>query len=209
MARLYIDQREIELPAPVFRSLDQVLRHVEESHLAPNTLIREIQVDGQPLGSEAFQENPSRILEHIAERDRIEIFTGTVWDIARDSIREAVDYLGRVETISPDLALAFRASPGPDAFDRLKQFYDGFYWLNLLLDRLQTTFQLTLESVHVDGVSVRNHHLNLVSLLKELIGAQERQDFVLLADLLEYEIQPLIPLWRSVFTALGERIVAA
>src|SRR4029453_18644535 len=118
-------------------------------------------------------------------------------------------YLGRVETISPDLASTFRAAPGPHAFEQLKQFYDGFYWLNLLLDRLQTTFQLTLESVEVEGVSVRNHHLNLVSILKELIGAQERQDFVLLADLLEYEIQPLIPLWRDVFAALGRRIVPA
>src|SRR5262245_12027717 len=146
MARLYIDQREIELPAPCFTSLDQVLKHVEESHLQPNTLIRQIQVDGLPLASEAFQDNPSSILHRIAERERIEIVTGTVWDVAQDSLREAVEYLGRVESISPELAATFRSAPRAEAFEQLKQLYEGFYWLNLLLDRLQTTFQLTLES---------------------------------------------------------------
>src|SRR5262245_54488854 len=114
MTRLYIDQQEIPLPVAGLTSLEEVLKLVESTHLPPNTLIREIQVDGQPLSSEQFQSSPSALLEHIDERDRIEIFTATVWDIADDSIREAIDYLTRIEAVTPTLASSFRAYPGPE-----------------------------------------------------------------------------------------------
>src|SRR5262245_23601532 len=206
MPRLYVDQQEVSLPAAGFTSLEEILKLVEETHLPPNTLIREIQVDGLPLSSEQFQSSPSTVLERIAERDRIEIFTANVWEIATDSIREAIEYLVRIETVTPALATSFRAHPGPERFENLRQLYEGFYWLNLLLDRLQVTFQFNLDEVQLAGKTARGHHVDLMTILKELIASQERGDFILMADLMEYEILPLIPVWKGLFAALGQKV---
>jgi hypothetical protein len=208
MTRLFVDEREIAVPQPVFSSLDDVIRHVESSHLPPNSVIRQINVDGRPLVSEEFQKDPSAILAGIERRERIDILTGTIIDIAADSIREADSYLERVNSLTPMLAASFQASPGPQAFENLRQLYEGFYWINLLLDRLETTFQISLDRIMVEGACVREHHRRFLAILKQLVDSQERQDLVSIADLLEYEVRPFVPIWQKMLESLREALTA-
>jgi hypothetical protein len=204
MTRLYIDKQEVTPIPPDLTSLEQVLKLVEANHLSPRTIIRQVQVDGLPLIPEDQAAcSPGRI----DNREKIEIITGTLSDVAVDSIREAVTYLERVESATPSLAASFRVSPGPDSFENLKQFYEGFYWLSLLLDRLDSSFDISLESVPLGSTNAGAHHTNLISALKAVIDAQEKRDYALIADLLEFEILPLVPVCKSLFAAVRERIV--
>ena len=52
-----------------------------------------------------------------------------------------------------------------------------------------------------------DHHKNLISALKAVIDAQEKRDYALIADLLEFEVLPLVPVCKSLFAAVRERIV--
>jgi hypothetical protein len=204
MTRLYIDKQEVAPIPPDLTCMDQVLKLVEESHLSPQTVIRQVQVDGQPFMAEDRQACPQ---ERIDDREKIEIFTGKLSEVAGDSIREALTYLDRVEGATPLLAASFRAGPGPEAFDNLKQFYEGFYWLNLLLDRLSQSFAIALESVPVGSANAADQYKSLISALKGLIEAHEKRDFELVADLLEFEVLPLMPGCKSLFAALNGQIV--
>jgi hypothetical protein len=208
MTRLFVNEREIP-PPPELTSLDQVVRHVEQAHLPPDSIIRQISIDGLPLVSDELQQEPGTLLEGIEKRDRIDIVTGTVRDVATDSVREAVAYLDRITALTPDLAASFLATPGPEAFESLRQLYEGFYWLNLLLDRLESTFEITLDSLTVEGVAAREHHRKFVDVMKQLVEAQERQDFILIADLLEYEIVPQVPVWRQIFEGMATSFAGA
>ncbi len=204
MTRLYIDKREIaQLPADL-TSLEQVVKLVEADHLSPDTVIRDIQIDGQSLAS---YEGEFRIPERIDNRETIEIFTSTVREVALDSVQEAIVYLERIEKATPLLAASFRSQCGRHDFENLKQFYEGFYWINLLLDRLERSFEISLETLGVSGRSAREQHLQLAALLKEVIDAHEQKDFGLIADLLEYEIVPLIPAWKDLFSAVRQRVL--
>jgi hypothetical protein len=205
MTRLYVDKQEIAPLPPDLSSLDQVLKLVQSTHLSPNTVIRQVQVDGLPLISD---DRNSCIPERIDNREKIEIFTGTLREVALDSIGEAITYLERVETATPSLASSFRAAAGPEAFENLKQFYEGFYWANLLLDRLEQTFHIPLETICVGGGNARQHNAKLATALKGVVEAHEKKDFGLVADLLEYEVAPIIPGCKDVFAAFRDRILA-
>jgi hypothetical protein len=205
MTRLYVDKQEIAPLPPDLSSLDQVLRFVQRTHLSPNTIIRQVQVDGLPLIPD---DHTSCIPERIDGREKIEILTGTLREVALDSIREAITYLERVETATPSLASSFRSAAGPEAFENLKQFYEGFYWANILLDRLEQTFRIPLEAICVGGGNAREHNIKLAAVLKEVVEAHEKKDFGLMADLLEYEIAPVIPGCKDVFAAFRDRILA-
>jgi len=205
MTRFYINDREIAPPVDA-SSLHQILKYVENSHLPPNSVVRQIQLDGIPLIPDDFVGDRSEMLDRISGRDRVDIFTGTITEIAHDSIAEALAYLDRIETAIPSLATSFRISPGPEAFENLKQLYEGFYWLNLLLDKLETSFQLQMKDVLIQGVPAPEYHQKFISILKQLIESQEKGDFVLIADLLEYEILPLVPAWREMFGITSKKM---
>jgi hypothetical protein len=190
MTRFFINDREITPPMDV-STLNQVLKYIEDTHLPPNTIVRKIQIDGLPLVMESFSDGQSDIFNQIDKKDKVEFFTGTVVEIARDSIAEALDYLNRIEIATPSLITSFQTSPGQEAYDNLKHLYEGFYWLSLLLGKLGANNQKFLAT------------------LKQLIDSQNQGDFVMISDLLEYEILPLVSVWREMFNIIEKKMNVA
>jgi len=207
MTRFFINDEEIAPPLDV-SSLDQIIKQVEAAHLLPNTVVRKIQIDGLPLLPQGGYESPSELLEQIEKREKVEIFTGTLAEIANDSIEEAVSYLNRIEAATPSLAESFRFCPNAETFDNMRQLCEGFYWLNLLMDKLEANFQVHLEKMIIRGVPAAEHHQKFISVLKQLVESQEAGDLVLIADLLEYEFLPLVTVWREMLGAISARMKA-
>jgi hypothetical protein len=203
MTRIFINEREIPSPPPSLTSLDAILKHIEQSYLAPKDVIRQIQVDGLPLLVDDSGTVPSNLIQGIEKRERVEITTGTLQEIARDSVREAISYLDRIETVIPSVASSFRVFPGPEAFADLKELCSGFYWLNVLLARLRECYKSLL------GVPLPEQHQRFISVLQQLVNSQENDDFVLIADLLEYEVLPFIPVWKEIFVDIARKMEAA
>ncbi len=204
MTKFYVDEREVPPPMDL-SSLANVLKQIEDACLPPNAVVRQIHIDGIPLTTDELSGNSSEMLQHLEARGKIEIHTGTMGEIARDSIVEALDYLDRIEAATPSLASSFQFSPGPESFENLRQLYEGLYWLNLLLERLQTGFHILLEDAVIQGVPAREHHRKFIAVLKQMIDSQEKSDFALIADLIEYEILPMVPVWREMFKIICEK----
>jgi hypothetical protein len=208
MTRLFVNNEEIALPPPSLSSLRQVISHVEENLLPPDSVIREVNLDGYTVDAGNFENNPEILLGDLTSRERIEITTCTLRDIARDSIREAEAYLLRVEGITPSIAAAFRDYPGPEAFENLKQLYDGFYWMSLLLRRIESVFAIDPSDTKIAGISLQDHHQKFIIILKQLVESQEQGDFALVADLLEFEALPMVPVWKTLFADVSRETAA-
>lgn len=208
MTRFYVNEREI-LPPLDASSLDEVLKHVEAVHLPPNSVIRQINIDGLPLTAETFNDSSSESLNCMDSREKIEFFTGTIREIASESIKEAIVYLERIERIAPRLADEFQVSPGPQTFGSLRELYEGFYWLTLLFDKLNNSLHIRLEDICIQGESAKIHHEKFVSILKRLVQSQEKGDLVLISDLIEFEILPVIAIWKEMFVIMREKVSAA
>jgi hypothetical protein len=176
MTRLYVDKQEVAAIPQDLNSLDQVIRLVERDHINGDAIIRQIQIDGRPLIPDG---NAHFLPDCIADKEKIEISTGTLQEVADAS-----------------------------TFENLKQFYEGFYWINVLIDRLAQTFHVPLDAGQAGGALAGAHHAKLTSALKALIEAHEKMDFGLMADLLEYEITPLILGSKEIFIAIRDRIPA-
>jgi hypothetical protein len=205
MTRFFVNDLEIAPPSDV-SSLGQVLKHIESSHLPPNSVVRQIQVDGLQLMPETAIQNQSEMLGQIETREKIEFYTGTLVEIAHDSIGEALEYLDRIEAATPSLAESFRTYPGAEAFESLRQLCEGFYWLNILLGKLESSFRVNLQELSVSDVSATDYYQRFISILKQLIEAQEGGDFILISDLLEYEILPLVPVWREMLGLISNKV---
>jgi hypothetical protein len=206
MTRLFVNDREIPTPPSGISSLDGVLKHVEGNYLPPDSVIRQVMVDGLPLVPAELNDVPADLFEGLERRQKIEVTTGSHRDIACDSLHEAISYLERIEGVIPSLSASFQAYPGPEAFGNLRDLYTGFYWLNLLLDRLGKNFSAALTDVSIDGIALAEHHRRFLSVLQQLVDSQENRDYVLVADLLEYEILPIVPTWKQIFASIADRI---
>ena len=204
MTQYYMNGKEIEVPSD-FPSFDQILKYIEDKYLEPAVVIREIHVDGQPFMPESFL-GDDRNLGMSNDWKKIEIFTGTLSDIAVESIAGAQDYLIKIEKGAPALALKFQDFPESDDFGNLGSLCEGFYFLSILLDKLAVGYQLKLDEIIVRGVSAHEHLLKFAGIVEQLNEAQEKQEYLLIADTIEYEILPVVPVWKEIFEVVSRKI---
>jgi hypothetical protein len=202
MTRYFINDREIAAPAD-FTSFDKLLKYMEESHLEPDTVIRQIFIDGHPYTLDALDDGTIKSIENL---EKIEIVTSPLVVVARDSIEGALEYLSRVEMLAPSLSIKFQDYPDADAFQNLKQLYEGFYFINLLLERLSVSYGIKLGEAIIGDISVQEHLEKFISVLKQLNECKENRDYALIADILEYEIIPIVPIWKEIFGFVSKKI---
>ena len=204
MARIFVDNREIESPTDD-SSISQILKYVEDSHLAQNSAVWQIQVNGLPLIPNSFSESRERTaLEPMNVADKIEIFTGPLAEIVRHAMFQALVYVDRIESATPYWAKSFRINPALESIETARHLYEGLYWWNLLLDKLTADFLDQSEGASVWKGSA-DYQQKFVPILKRLIESRKREDFVGIADLLEREIIPLIPIWKRMLDAVAQR----
>jgi hypothetical protein len=204
MTRYYVNDREVEAP-PDFTSFDQMLKTIEGRHLEPDTVIREIHVDGQTLTPDRIADD-DWVFGRTENWEKIEIFTGTLSDIAQESVAGAQDYLDKIERAVPALAVKFQDMPMTGDFANLSSLCEGFLFLSMLLDKLSAGFRVDPDQIVVRGASAREQMQRFAGIAKQLVEAQERQDYILIADTLEYEILPVVPVWREIFAAVLEKV---
>ena len=204
MTQYYVNGKEVDVPSN-FPSFDQMLKHIEDRYLEPASVIREIHVDGQPFTPESFL-GGNGSLEMSSEWKKVEIFIGTLADIAVESIAGAQDYLIKIENGAPALALKFQDFPESDDFGNLGSLCEGFYFLSILLDKLAVGYQLKLDEIIVRGVSAHEHLNKFAGIVEQLNEAQEKQEYLLIADTIEYEILPVVPVWKEIFEAVSSKI---
>src|SRR5512145_2502164 len=84
MTRFFINNKEIAPPLDR-SSLSEVLKQVELEHLPPNSVVRKIQLDGRSVEPNAFSDKTHESAYRIDGQNTVEIFTGSLNDIARES----------------------------------------------------------------------------------------------------------------------------
>lgn len=97
----------------------------------------------------------------------------------------AKEYAGRlIEGIDATVQL-FQGGNEGRANENMLDIIDGLQWL---ISAISSTWDIQREKIHVSDI---NEHL------AEMVSAFENTDYVLLADLLEYEITPVLKDWEE------------
>ena len=206
MIRIFIDDKQIAPPEDC-SSLSRILKYVDEAHLAKNSVVRHIQVNGHLITPNNLPGSAPNAMPHRLEnRDKVELFTGNIAEIARGSISEVLDDLERIETLTPSIINSVRTDPSSDSFGNVRQLYEGFCWMDLLFDKLEDDFPVHLEDAQLGKGFEPECRRKSAAALKRLKDSQEEGDFVRVSDLLEREILPFVPLLRETLIAMAQKV---
>jgi tetratricopeptide (TPR) repeat protein len=144
-----------------------------------------------------------KILERIdAQEKALEEESKSIIGLLRDKQKQLPQIAKSLEEISVDLQTGSEAY----AMERLQQTIDDISSAIRCLKRAEEIFGLDYECLAVKDQTVYQRSEELNNLLNEVITAFENKDLVLLADLLEYELAPLISRWEEVIGKVVEYI---
>ena len=174
-------------------TLGDLLLHIEKEGLPQGNVVRTIKIDGQ----ESSPDTPEAQKTPLSEIATLEVEISTLSDIINKNIENADAYLIRLLPGIEKSVELFRMGNEQEANKFFINIIDGVDWLSQVLDTILTAKAISPDTVF-DGKSIQDRQASLVDLTQQMVDANKNQDWVLLADLLEYEILPYYQEWSNI-----------
>jgi len=189
--KLLINGKE-EAVSCMGETLGDLVLHIEKQGVAQGNVVRSIQIDGK----ESSPDSPVARKTPLSEIETLEIEISTLSDIVNKNIENADAYLIRlIPGIEKSVEL-FRMGNEQEANKFFINIIDGIDWLSQVLDMILAAKAISPDAVF-DGKSIQDRRTSLVDFTQQMVDANKNQDWVLLADLLEYEILPYYQEWSN------------
>ena len=164
----------------------------------PGSYIRRIWLDDQEFPSddrEALQKKPSDI-------DSLEVELANLKDLVATNLANALDYLKKLIPGCEQAGDLFRAGNEQEANKYYLQILDGIEWFSQVVSVIMSPDEGETELPDTDNESLEVRQKKLTDLMSQMLEANENQDWVLLADILEYEMVPFYKDWEKILSKL-------
>jgi hypothetical protein len=165
--------------------------------------------DGRILSSARFDgvEEPSfreataisRPLRGVA---RVDVETAQPAAFLRECLLEAIPSLNETARKALALAATYRGDHLKPGHEGLRALASDLGAIAVLSDMLSNPLGIDLTQLTVDGVSAAEHTRQLEQTVDALVTAQESHDWITVADVLEYELEPSIRRWAALLTMI-------
>lgn len=184
-----------------------LVRKIKTARFEPGELIVSLIVDGESMDVATLeaQGNPMPA----SQVGSVEIVTvKRPFEKAAELLRGMGEYLGRLSDGMAGMADKFRIGDEEEANTNLGKALDGLGVFTDLVETVKSLSRTDLSTV-VDetGESLGAKEGRLLNALKDMEGAQVNKDWVLVADILEYDVGPLIREWRALLPIVERELL--
>ncbi|NLY89965.1 MAG: hypothetical protein GX085_10205 [Firmicutes bacterium] len=179
--QVFTFKNEVAALEEIFAKINQFL---EESGL----VLSHLRVDD----TEVYTDYYNYLKERIDQINLVEVEVRTVAGILQDALLTAEEYLEQALPEIETLAAEFYQGPSRESWERFQQLLDGVDWLNQLVTVIDQN--TTKPERWQDYLAVADR---LRDELQNLQEALENRDYVMIGDLLNYEIIPCFQEFRE------------
>ena len=189
--KISINGAEAEESSFQGETLKEVLDAIVKSH--EGTYIRRVWMDGQEVSSSA----QDTLMTSTSSVDLLELELANMKDLLATNLGNAKEYLEKLIPGFQKAADLFRMGNEQEAHKFYLQFLDGIDWVSQVSQTIVSSRENELE-----GQDLKERQEKLTGFMAQMLEANQNQDWVLLADLLEYEMIPFYEGWQEMLSRI-------
>lgn len=183
------------------RNLEEALLELNERYIPDGQQLFQVEVNGQ-----FFTERYPRESRYVTlgEVSRLDLKTVSDEDLARSILSNAAQ---QVETLVQALeksAALFRLAAEDEANHYFAQVLEALRWLLQTGEGACQVLAVDLNEMTSPQIGdVSDFLKRFQDLLDEMLQVYEEEDYILLADLMEYELLPMVLQWQKILSQLS------
>ena len=189
--KISINGAETQDPSFQGETLEEVMNAIVKSR--QNSYIRRIWLDGQEVSSDS-QDTLKTLTTSV---ELLELELAELQDLLANNLTNAKDYLVRLIPGFQKAADLFRMGNEQEANQYYLQVLDGIEWFSQVVIIIVSTQKNKSEEK-----SLEERQKKLTDLMSQMLEANQNQDWVLMADLMEYEMIPFYKDWEEVLSRI-------
>lgn len=197
---IIIDGSKTDLRIDTYKNLEELLISVTEDIRLDNRVVTDVFVNNE-LFSELYPHQAEDVA--VADLTSVEIRSLPVGEMAVNMSGEMHKVADLLIAGSRNVARLFRQADDDEALELLRDLLDVAQDFMSMLNVLRTEFHLQ------EDPNFGTNMEKLASLLGEMTEVMENQDWIFLADLLEYELMPFCEDWKKIIVTLHANLQAS
>jgi hypothetical protein len=197
--KVLINGLEKEVDLSRVQNLEEALEVVSEVELQPQHIITQVEVNGEHY---VPGKGGGRTDVPFGEVKSLTVSSSLASQVIAEGLKGAMDYLQELVPLVTRISELLRVGKNQEAHQLLAQSVEGLQQLINECQVLKGSIRLVYEGLSVEHVMILEGKGSILDLLKELLKVQSNRDWVLLADLLEYELVPLLQNWSQELAGL-------
>ena len=201
--KIQLNQQDREIDESHVHNLEEILLNAIAEHVKPGHEVTTIRLNGGLYTEESPRDAAGVQLSDI---HTLEIETAAREHVARQFLEYGVGQLGVMMQAAERISELFRIGDEGEANKHLAEFLESLRLLMEMLVKGEEILQADLSAVPFRGGTLEAGLQQLSEMMDRMIRVQEGEDWMVLADLVEYELVPLLNGWKEVLPALGAKV---
>jgi hypothetical protein len=169
---------------------------------ADGQIMTSVRIDG--VEEPAFRE-PSLRSRDLATFSSIEIESGRPDVLARRSLADAASALDDLRAAGRSIADQLRGYDVADGLRGLEKFSQSLLMVLRVVAAAGIGLRRELESPEQNGLSIGAVSSQLDGIVREMMDAQQSEDWLRLADILEFDLDPMLGAWQQSLLDIAAR----
>ena len=197
---ILIDGQKSDLDVANFQNLDQIFVMMNEAGLLKDRVVTDVFLNDEPF-SEIYPHQAEDI--ETSEVTTVEVRTMPVGEVAVEITRELYKVVSLMGEGASRVAELFRQADDAEALETYQDLLDVTRDFVGMVSTLRGEFSLKDHKEFMEASEQFN------TLFTEMSEVLLNEDWILLADLLEYEYIPAVNRWKTVVALLREDVRAS
>lgn len=193
-----LNDEEINIEIPSICTLKDLIDKVDE-HKPERHLLTQIHLNGKPISHEAAS-NPEKT--YIMDQDQLVFEYLPAYDMGRRVFTASQESLNLILENLKKAADMFRMEDEKEANKFFHQSIENLQEYIRVVQESLVLMGMDFSQVTVEEKDISSYLEEFSNKLSEIIEIQENQDWVLLADVIEYELVPFLTKMNQIYESI-------
>ncbi|MAE58504.1 MAG: hypothetical protein CME69_06460 [Halobacteriovorax sp.] len=174
-------------------SLKDAISLLEQNSLKQNEVVTAIIIEGERFSIDKLEAYMDYDIDDLGNP---EIEVKSNYEIAFEALEDSNSYIDLINSKIEHIVKCYAANDTDEANIAFKDLIDLIDLFIQLISKVHKTVKAYNEDFFKNNDTIRNLEIHLLSILKALVPAREKNDLIMLSDLLEYELADNLSQWK-------------
>jgi len=206
--KVYIDDNLSKIGDGIGSMHDILYGGVLKSLIPSGSVINNIYVNGKKYGEIMLDVQKSKAFK-LSYDDEIKIKTMGQKELLGDSIDAALMFLREFRNGIVKATDEIRWGNSAGGFKNFSEYLKGLATFVQIMEKIAEFLKIDYNSLAYNDKSIQSYFNDLERILSSILSTQVEQDYILLADIVEFELKPNIETWNGILEDMKSKISAA
>ena len=167
--------------------------------------IKSIDINGTQYDDLMLNTDKSRAFK-LGDGDEIKIKTMSQLELLSGSLDAAITFLNEFKAGIVKTTDEIRWGNSAGGFNNFSEYLKGLATFVQIMEKISEFLKIDYNNLVYGGKSIQSYFNELERILSSVLSTQVEQDYVMLADIVEFELKPNIDIWGDILEDMKTKI---